>query len=147
MWPEISGCSLSLLRRMPNGHRTSYRLDEGLNPPNSQPHTSDSEDTYEDKRTWFKSRRIAHSVLFRWQFLVWRKKRRACIASKSRCIQLAFPKRFPKTVLDHIVPFLWPLPKPFVCTRDQYRNQYWYPCSDQLMNDMFDEHFEGPANE
>ena len=105
---------------MPNGCRCPYRFQypdgggaEGLNSP-SPSHTSDSEETWENKKSFFQARIIARMVLFRWKFFIWRKKRRATISA----IIVAFRKHFSHEVAysiahfaflgDMHTPYQWP---------------------------------------
>ena len=86
-----------VLREMMNGGDA-----EGLTSP-SPTHTSDPEETWpsptltsDPEETWgnenrfVKARTIAYTVLFRWKFFIWRKKRRAIISA----IIVAFRKPF-----------------------------------------------------
>ena len=69
-------CYRALLSTMPNGNRHSYRCRpagdnfDGLLPPPSPAHSSDSEETTDQKLRW---RFVAWSVIFRWKFFIWRK--------------------------------------------------------------------------
>ena len=69
---------------MPNGHREPYRFQfPDIGDPDtvalrlpSPLHTSDSEETWDNKIRCIAFDEVAHKVLFRWKFLVWRNKRR-----------------------------------------------------------------------
>ena len=56
---------------MPNGHRDSYRLGDG---PPSPVHTSDSEDTFNNKLRWVV---LCRWVVLRWRHLIQRRRRAA----------------------------------------------------------------------
>ena len=73
---------------MPNGHREPYRFQfPDIGDPDtvalsswSPVHTSDSDETHDNKISFLVFEQIAYKVFFRWKFLVWRNKRRRRIA-------------------------------------------------------------------
>ena len=85
---------------MPNGHREPYRLRPDYDPP-SPAHTSDTEDTWEDKLRW---RLIARRVLRRWRLLV----RRAALARAVKFIERMVWRHEPRMLplARHIAEFL-----------------------------------------
>ena len=87
---------------MPNGHRDPYRFQfPDIGDPDtvalsswSPVHTSDSDETHDNKISFLVFEQIAYKVFFRWKFLVWRNKRRRRIAFPNLVYQvfrLPFP--------------------------------------------------------
>jgi hypothetical protein len=74
-------------------------------------------------RHLFQQEAIAHTVLFKWKYLVWRNKRRAHIALPSE-VYVAFRSKFdiPGPTASHIAALSvrGVRPTPFICTRAQY---------------------------
>ena len=90
-------CYRALLSTMPNGNRHSYRCRpagdnyDGRLPPPSPAHSSDSEETTDQKLRW---RFVAWSVIFRWKFFIWRKqywRKRKCFLLLSRWLSKLEP--------------------------------------------------------
>jgi hypothetical protein len=90
-------CYRALLSTMPNGRRHSYRCRpagdnfDGLLLPPSPAHSSDSEETTDQKLRW---RFVAWSVIFRWKFFIWRKqywRKRKCFLLLSRWLSKLEP--------------------------------------------------------
>ena len=98
---------------MPNGHRDPYRFQlPDIGDPESETalsswsdlHSSDSNETLENKIRFLAFDEVAHKVLFRWKFLVWRNKRRRRIAFPNLVYQV-FRLRFPKEPASFIANF------------------------------------------
>ena len=98
---------------MPNGHRDPYRFQfPDIGDPESDTalsswsplHTSDSEETHDNKITFLEFDYCAHTVLFRWKFLVWRNKRRRRIAFPNLVYQ-AFCLKFDRESASCIANF------------------------------------------
>ena len=97
LWLNLRALLVSVLRSMPNGQRIPYRFvgqdPERVEPP-SPVHTSDSEETFDNKvhAQW-----VAWTVLDRWRLLVWQSK-----------VYLAFHGTFPRTTASLIARFSSP---------------------------------------
>ena len=72
----------------------------GLTPP-STVHSSDPEETVENKYSFLKAHTIACTVLLRWKFFIWRKKRRRTRSA----IIVAFRKHFSHAIAYSIAHF------------------------------------------
>jgi hypothetical protein len=115
---------------MPNGARTPYRYrypdiedsdDQGQLSPGVC-HTSDSEETWDNKEHFFQCQAIAHTVLLKWKYLVWRNKRRTHIALPNN-VYVAFRSAFDEGTALCIAALSarGVRPIPFICTRWEYR--------------------------
>ena len=84
---------------MPNGHRDPYRILSGESP--SPAHTSDSEETFHQKRRYHA---LARSVLRRWRLFVLRRRRQRCVAVLR--YDKVLPAVMPDSVLENLALFL-----------------------------------------
>ena len=129
---------------MPNGHRDPYRFQfPDIGDPESETalsswsdwHSSDSDETLENKIRFLAFDEVAHKVLFRWKFRVWQNRRRTCNAIRKTLYQALTPgiaKCIVSCMFRRLPPpgrSPWGLPIPgrlptafYVCSQDQYRN-------------------------
>ena len=85
---------------MPNGHRDPYRMSHGSSP--SPVHTSDSEETYTNKKRWWW---VASKVFWRLRNNVRRKKQARGMGALASLKLL--PKDLPVIVFTLLADFLW----------------------------------------
>ena len=130
--PLLLRLAIALAVAMANGTEGKYRYrypdiedpeDHGELHPYSPFQSSESDERWMNKEPFFQQEAIAHTVLFKWKYLVWRNKRRAHIALPSE-VYVAFRSKFDVSgpPASHIAALSvrGVRPTPFICTRAQY---------------------------